>query len=175
MTDRHSPHAERKFAAKEIIAAWLGAFFGIAALAWVVTNMPEAKLLVIGSFGASAVLIYGSPKAPFAQPKKLNWWSCPLSISRHVDLVLLAGRINFARSVCCCDSDSLNAANSNNAPARWCNGANCGHWRNRNSLNGLWVHLDCIYRRHYFVGCRFVNEQCVFARQLSDAMELSCD
>jgi len=48
MTDRHSPHAERKFTAKEIIAAWLGAFFGIAALAWVVTNMPEAKLLVIG-------------------------------------------------------------------------------------------------------------------------------
>jgi hypothetical protein len=50
MTDRHSPHAERKFAAKEIIAAWLGAFFGIAALAWVVTNKPEAKLLVIGFF-----------------------------------------------------------------------------------------------------------------------------
>ena len=71
MTNRHSPHAERKFTAKEIIAAWLGAFFGIGALAWVVTSLPEAKLLVIGSFGASAVLIYGAPKAPFSQPRNL--------------------------------------------------------------------------------------------------------
>jgi len=71
MTDRHSPHSERKFTAKDIAVAWLGAFIGISALAWVVTSLPEAKLLVIGSFGASAVLIYGSPKAPFAQPRNL--------------------------------------------------------------------------------------------------------
>ena len=71
MTDRHSPHSERKFTAKDIAVAWLGAFIGIGALAWVVTSLPEAKLLVIGSFGASAVLIYGSPKAPFAQPRNL--------------------------------------------------------------------------------------------------------
>jgi CBS-domain-containing membrane protein len=71
MTDRHSPHSERKFTAKDIAVDWLGAFIGIGALAWVVTSLPEAKLLVIGSFGASAVLIYGSPKAPFAQPRNL--------------------------------------------------------------------------------------------------------
>ena len=71
MTDRHSPHSERKFTAKDIAVAWLGAFIGIGSLAWVVTSLPEAKLLVIGSFGASAVLIYGSPKAPFAQPRNL--------------------------------------------------------------------------------------------------------
>jgi CBS-domain-containing membrane protein len=71
MTDRHSLHSERKFTAKDIAVAWLGAFIGIGALAWIVTSLPEAKLLVIGSFGASAVLIYGSPKAPFAQPRNL--------------------------------------------------------------------------------------------------------
>ena len=71
MTDRHSPHAERKFTVKDIIAAWLGAFFGIAAVAWTAISIPDAKLLVIGSFGSSAVLIYGAPKLPAAQPKNL--------------------------------------------------------------------------------------------------------
>lgn len=70
MTNKIS-HGERRYSPKEIIVSWLGAFIGIGSLAWLVTNLPDAKLLVIGSFGASAVLIYGSPKAPFAQPRNL--------------------------------------------------------------------------------------------------------
>ncbi len=57
----------------EIIWSWIGAFFGIAAVAGIhYTLLSETDLvLVIGSFGASAVLIYGSPKSPFAQPRNL--------------------------------------------------------------------------------------------------------
>ena len=33
--------------------------------------LPRLQLLVTGSFGASAVLLYGAPKAPFSQPRNL--------------------------------------------------------------------------------------------------------
>ena len=57
----------------EIIWSWIGAFLGIAAVASIhYTLLSETDLvMVIGSFGASAVLIYGSLKSPFAQPRNL--------------------------------------------------------------------------------------------------------
>ncbi len=57
----------------EILWSWVGAFFGIAAVAGMHYSLfSETELvMVIGSFGASAVLIYGSPKSPFAQPRNL--------------------------------------------------------------------------------------------------------
>lgn len=54
-----------------VLVAWLGAFSGIAGVALMVELMPQLQLLVIGSFGASAVLLYGAPKAPFSQPRNL--------------------------------------------------------------------------------------------------------
>ncbi|WP_078117818.1 HPP family protein [Thiosocius teredinicola] len=54
-----------------VLVAWLGAFVGMAALAFVVDRLPTLQLLVIGSFGASAVLLFGAPKAPFSQPRNL--------------------------------------------------------------------------------------------------------
>lgn len=57
----------------EIIWSWVGAFFGIAAVAFINYNLLEGTdlVMVIGSFGASAVLIYGAPKSPLAQPRNL--------------------------------------------------------------------------------------------------------
>jgi len=55
----------------QLLAAWLGAFAGIGLLATAVALFPELDLLVIGSFGASAVLLYAAPRAPFAQPRNL--------------------------------------------------------------------------------------------------------
>jgi len=54
-----------------IISGGVGAFIGIGTLAFLVEAVPELELLVIGSFGASAVLLYGAPKAPFSQPRNL--------------------------------------------------------------------------------------------------------
>jgi len=53
------------------VAAWLGAFGGIAALVLLVELFPRMQLLVIGSFGASAVLLFAAPRAPFSQPRNL--------------------------------------------------------------------------------------------------------
>lgn len=61
----------RRVGLGEVVAAWLGAFAGIGLLAGLVGVFPHMKLLVIGSFGATAVLLFASPRAPFAQPRNL--------------------------------------------------------------------------------------------------------
>ena len=57
----------------EIGWSWVGAFLGIAAVASLsYKNLENSDLvLIIGSFGASAVLIYGAIKSPLAQPRNL--------------------------------------------------------------------------------------------------------
>ena len=57
----------------EIIWSWIGAFLGIAAVALINDYLLEKQdlLMIIGSFGASAVLIYGAIKSPLAQPRNL--------------------------------------------------------------------------------------------------------
>jgi CBS-domain-containing membrane protein len=57
----------------EIIWSWLGAFLGIAAVALISYNVLDGTglTMIIGSFGASAVLIYGAIKSPLAQPRNL--------------------------------------------------------------------------------------------------------
>jgi CBS-domain-containing membrane protein len=57
----------------EIAWSWAGAFLGIAAVAFVQDFWLEGTelVLVVGSFGASAVLIYGAVRSPLAQPRNL--------------------------------------------------------------------------------------------------------
>jgi len=57
----------------EIFWSWIGAFLGIGAVAYINFNMLEGTdlVMVIGSFGASAVLIYGAIDVPLAQPRNL--------------------------------------------------------------------------------------------------------
>jgi CBS-domain-containing membrane protein len=57
----------------EILWSWIGAFFGIMPVAYLNYNLFEESDLVfiIGSFGASAVLIYGAIRSPLAQPRNL--------------------------------------------------------------------------------------------------------
>jgi len=54
----------------EILWSWLGAFLGIGAVAYINYGWLDGTglLLLIGSFGASAVLIYGAIKSPLASP-----------------------------------------------------------------------------------------------------------
>lgn len=57
----------------EILWSWIGAFLGIAAVAWIhrwFLNDTDLTL-VIGSLGASAVLVYGAVRSPLAQPRNL--------------------------------------------------------------------------------------------------------
>ena len=66
---RHAPRCS----AKEILLSWLGSCLAIALIALLEryatgnTGFP----LLIGSFGASAVLAFGAPQSPLAQPRNL--------------------------------------------------------------------------------------------------------
>jgi len=57
----------------EIGWSWIGAFLGISAVAFMNYNLLAQTdlIMIIGSFGASAVLIYGAIKSPLAQPRNL--------------------------------------------------------------------------------------------------------
>ncbi len=57
----------------QIMWSWIGAFFGIGLVSILSGFVLDGTglTLIIGSFGASAVLIYGAVDSPFAQPRNL--------------------------------------------------------------------------------------------------------
>ncbi|NLV23947.1 MAG: HPP family protein [Deltaproteobacteria bacterium] len=57
----------------EIFWSWVGAFLGISAVCYLHYDFAAKvdMILIVASFGASAVLIYGAPKVPLAQPRNL--------------------------------------------------------------------------------------------------------
>lgn len=90
---------------RQITITWLGTFIVIAVVASVTTasHIP----LVLGSFGASCVILFGFPEAPFAQPRNVigghfltsfvglvffalmgaTWWSMALAVATAIALM----------------------------------------------------------------------------------------
>lgn len=66
----HPPPAE---GLREIAWSWLGAIVGIASCALLSAAVfePRDATLLVGSFGASAVLVYAAIRSPLAQPRNL--------------------------------------------------------------------------------------------------------
>ena len=63
-----SPHALNW---RNALCSWLGSFVGIAVIAYLNSYSDLTQhdhFFLIGSFGATAVLLFGAPSAPFAQP-----------------------------------------------------------------------------------------------------------
>lgn len=58
---------------KEHFWSFLGAFFGIGLIAFLQSQylLQQENVFLIGSFGASSVLIYGAIQSPLAQPRNL--------------------------------------------------------------------------------------------------------
>lgn len=57
----------------EIVSSFLGSLTGMALLGWLHKAVadPAGQVLLIGSFAASAVLLFAAPKSPLAQPRNL--------------------------------------------------------------------------------------------------------
>jgi CBS-domain-containing membrane protein len=57
----------------EILWSWFGSFAGIGVLGYLSSSYfePRDMTMIIGSFGASAVLVYAAIKSPLAQPRNL--------------------------------------------------------------------------------------------------------
>lgn len=91
---------------KNILLAGLGGFIAIAVIAGIADNLQAA--LVLGSFGASCVLVFGFPDAPFSQPRNVvaghflsslvgllfltlcgpTWWSVALAVGTAIALMM---------------------------------------------------------------------------------------
>jgi CBS-domain-containing membrane protein len=57
----------------EVLWSWIGSFLGLAAVSLLHFNILDQTglMMIIGSFGASAVLIYGAIRSPLAQQRNL--------------------------------------------------------------------------------------------------------
>ncbi|WP_370279225.1 HPP family protein [Pontibacterium sp.] len=95
-----------KQSVSNILLAGIGGFVAIAVLAYLAQNL-EA-VLVLGSFGASCVLVFGFPDAPFSQPRNVvaghllssfvgllfltlcgpTWWSVALAVGTAIALMI---------------------------------------------------------------------------------------
>lgn len=61
---------------RHITISWLGGFLAIGAVAYLATVSHSP--LVLGSFGATCVLVFGFPESPFSQPRNViagHFWS----------------------------------------------------------------------------------------------------
>lgn len=97
---------------KSVALAWLGGVLAIAAVA-VLTDFLSVAL-VLGSFGASCVLVFGYPDLPFSQPRNVvvghvisslvglvfltifgpHWWAVSLAVGTAIALMMLTRTVH---------------------------------------------------------------------------------
>jgi CBS-domain-containing membrane protein len=97
---------------KSAALAWVGGFLAIASVA-LLTNQ-FAVMLVLGSFGASCVLVFGFPDVPFAQPRNVivghflssliglafltafgpHWWSVAPAVGTAIAVMMLTRTVH---------------------------------------------------------------------------------
>jgi CBS-domain-containing membrane protein len=93
-------------------AAFLGGFFAIAAVA--LATQALSVPLVLGSFGATCVLVFGFPKVAFSQPRNVivghlmsssiglafltvlgdSWWSAALALATAIAAMILTRTVH---------------------------------------------------------------------------------
>ena len=97
---------------KAILLAWLGGFLAIATVAGLTEGITIP--LVLGSFGASCVLVFGYPDSPFSQPRNVmaghllsslsglvfltlfgpHWWSVALAVGTAIAVMMLTRTVH---------------------------------------------------------------------------------
>ncbi|MFA5216678.1 HPP family protein [Sulfuricurvum sp.] len=107
----HAPLAA-KANIKEIAFAWGGGFIAIALIGFLTQSLEYP--LILGSFGASCVLLFGFPKSPFSQPRNViaghflstligliffhligdMWWSMALALATALAVMLATNTVH---------------------------------------------------------------------------------
>ena len=70
---RGTTQSPPRVGANEVFWSWIGAVVGMAALGLIHARLVDqtGQALLIGSFGATAVLVYGAIRSPLAQPRNV--------------------------------------------------------------------------------------------------------
>lgn len=81
-----------------VLTAFLGCFVGIYVIALPeVVDLPiSTKFFLIGSFGASAALLFGAPRAPLAQPRSLIFGQLIAAVCGVTAFKLVGGDVGLA-------------------------------------------------------------------------------
>lgn len=100
------------FSRKAILLAWLGGFLAISIAALMSAKLEH--LLVLGSFGASCVILFAYPDTPFAQPRNVigghflsslvgllvvstlgvSWWALGIAVGTAIALMMLTRTVH---------------------------------------------------------------------------------
>jgi hypothetical protein len=146
----------------EIFWSWVGAFLGIATVALISYNVLDTTglTMIIGSFGASAVLIYGAIKSPLAQPRNLlggHVFSAVIGITSYQ---LFHSHIWFASAMAVATAIAFMHATKTLHPPGGGNRPDSGHRRRQHTQPGIPVcdHSDGSRRIHH-VSSRPSGEQ----------------
>lgn len=101
-----------KTALKDVVFAFIGGFIAIAIVGYLTKEYNN--LFVMGSFGASCVLLFGYPSSPFSQPRNVIvghfistlvgliclhfigdfWWSMALALAISLALMILTRTVH---------------------------------------------------------------------------------
>ena len=96
-----------KHSIRAILVAWLGGFLAISVITLLSNTFSTA--LVLGSFGASCVLMFGFPDVPFSQPRNVigghflssliglicltlfgaTWWSVSIAVGTSIAMMMI--------------------------------------------------------------------------------------
>ncbi len=95
---------------KEHIWSFIGAFAGIGLISFIQSFYltKDINVFLIGSFGASSVLVYGAIQSPLAQPRNLvggHFVSALVGVTVYKfvpDLIWLTAPLAVALSICLC-------------------------------------------------------------------------
>lgn len=97
---------------KNVALAWLGGVLAISCIAGLSEYLPLS--LVLGSFGASCVLVFGFPDVPFSQPRNVvaghfissligllflaifgaHWWALALAVGTAIAAMMLTRTVH---------------------------------------------------------------------------------
>lgn len=78
------------FRISQVIAATLGAVMAISVLAYAAAQ--GSGLMLLGSFGASALLLFALPEAPLSQPRNVVWGHLSASVIALACLALFGAQ-----------------------------------------------------------------------------------
>lgn len=101
-----------KTSIKDVMFAFVGGLISISIIGYLTSSYDN--LLVMGSFGASCVLLFGFPRSPFSQPRNVilghlfstmigliflhffgtEWWSMALALATAISVMILTRTVH---------------------------------------------------------------------------------
>ncbi len=145
----------------EIFWSWIGSFTGIIVVAYLNYAIVDKTdlVMIIGSFGASAVLIYGAVRSPLAQPRNLIGGHLISAVIGVTAYKLLPAHLMLAAPNCGSHFHSSYACHKNTSSSGRRYGFNCRHWQSKNPQSWIYVRAHPRRRRtHRNAYCRPVSK-----------------